>query len=269
VIPAEVDLDAYLRRIAIARTDPAAEGPSLSLLNALHEAHVAAIPFENLDILLARPVRLDMGSLQAKLVTARRGGYCFEHNSLFMGVLRRLGFDVTPLAARVRLGATEVLPKTHMLLRVALAEGPFLVDVGFGGEGPIRPLPLEDGGGLRVGCAGCRLRRDGDLWVLQADTTGEWADLYAFTLERHFPADFEMANHYTSTYPTSRFVQNLVVQRSWRDRRVLLRNRELISRGATSTETTTLRHPDQLIEVLEREFGLSFPPGTRFSRPVF
>src|SRR5512139_458454 len=92
-----VDVEAYLRRIGVAD----AGAPSLAGLAALHERHVAAIPFENLDVLLGRPIRLDLDSLQAKLVRARRGGYCFEQNTLFAAVLERLGFAVTPLGARV------------------------------------------------------------------------------------------------------------------------------------------------------------------------
>src|SRR6516164_7620350 len=94
-----LDLPAYLDRVEY--TGPCA--PTTAVLQALHLAHVTHIPFENLDIQLGRPIRLDLESLQAKLVRARRGGYCFEHNTLFAAVLERLGFGVTRLAARVRL----------------------------------------------------------------------------------------------------------------------------------------------------------------------
>ncbi len=265
---AELDIDAYLRRLGLA-DDPTLRTPSLEPLSRLHEAHVAAIPFENLDVLLGRRIRLDLASVQAKLVGARRGGYCFEHNSLFMAVLERLGFQVTSLAARVRLGATDLRPKTHMLLRVDLPDGPLLADVGFGGDGPIRPLPLDTGGEVTLGATGCRLRREGGLWVLQGNAGGDWTDLYAFTLERHFPADYEMANYYTSTHPQSRFVRNLIVQRSWPDRRIVLVNRELVVRRPDSTQASTLRDPDDLVQALERHFGLSFPSGTRFTKPGF
>jgi N-hydroxyarylamine O-acetyltransferase len=262
----DLDLDGYFRRIGY---DGPPGGPSLTLLTELHEAHVAAVPFENLDILLGRPIRLDLPSLQSKLITSRRGGYCFEHNTLFQAVLERLGFTVTPLAARVRVGVDGIRPRTHMLLRVDLPEGPFLADVGFGGEGPIHPLPLVVGHETRVGIAGCRLRREGDLWVLEGNATGEWTDLHAFTLERHYAVDYEMANYFTSTHPRSAFVQNLVVQRSWPERRAILRNATLVLRNEHTVETTTVRDPSHLIEVLERHFGLGFPPETRFSRPAF
>src|SRR5690349_15099497 len=126
-----LDLDAYLDRIGYA-------GPRLPtrrVLEGLHLAHTTHVPFENLDILLGRPIRLDLDSLQAKLVRDRRGGYCFEQNTLFAAGLEQMGFAVTRLAARVRFGASRLLPRTHMLLRVDVEGEPFLADVGFGGSG--------------------------------------------------------------------------------------------------------------------------------------
>ena len=255
-----LDLDAYLARIGY-------HGPrhaSREVLVALHEAHQASIPFENLDILLGREISLELDALQRKLVSGRRGGYCFEQNTLFRAVLEALGFRVTSLAARVR-GGGLLRPRTHMLLRVDLEDGSWLADVGFGGDGPVHPLPLAatDEG------PGHRLRREDDLWVLTGDATGERTDLYAFTLEPHFHVDFEMANHFTSTWPRSPFVQSLTAQRSWPNRRAILRNRDLVVREGSTVRNGTIRDPAHLLEVLDREFGLSFPPGTRFSRPDF
>jgi len=260
-----IDLGAYLERTG-ARAPLA---PSAEALADLQQAHVAAIPFENLDILLGRPITLAPESLQAKLVTARRGGYCFEQNTLFGAVLGRLGFDVTPLAARVRVGATGIRPRTHMLLRVDLPEGPFVADVGFGADGPVRSLPLQGGHERWIGATGHRFREEDDLWVLEGNTGGEWLDLYAFTLEPQYPVDFEMANHFTSTYPRSPFVNTLVAQRSWPERRIVLRDRDLVLREGRVAETTTVRDPEHLLEVLDRHFDLAFPSGTRFSRPGF
>ena len=111
---AKLDLDAYLRRIGF--SGPAE--PSEAALVALHRAHLAAIPFENLDIMLGRGVQVDLDSIQAKLVHARRGGYCFEHGQLFGAVLERLGFGVDRLLARVGPDGAPVPPRTHLTLRV-------------------------------------------------------------------------------------------------------------------------------------------------------
>src|SRR5262245_53404654 len=136
-----LDLDADRHRIGY--TGPLT--PTRETLAGLHLAHATHIPFENLDILLGRPIRLDLEALQAKLVRGRRGGYCFEQNTLFAAALERVGFPVTRLAARVRLGATGVRPRTHMLLKVDLEGASFLADVGFGGEGLLQPLPFVPG----------------------------------------------------------------------------------------------------------------------------
>ncbi len=270
------DLEAYLTRIgvpagAVAGAQDKTSGgeAALTTLRELHEAHVAAIPFENLDILLGRPIRLDLASLQAKLVAGRRGGYCFEQNTLFQAVLDSLGFRVTPLAARVRVGATGVRARTHMLLRVDLDREPFLADVGFGAGGLVTPLPLALGAELRNGPFAYRLVREGELWVLQGSSGGGWADQYAFTLEPQHPVDYEVANYYTSTHPQSAFVTNLTAQRSWPERRAVLRNRELVITTSAGDVATPIRDPEHLLEVLAAEFDLSFPPGTRFSRPEF
>jgi N-hydroxyarylamine O-acetyltransferase len=260
-----VPLPAYLERIG--ETPPLT--PTLEGLVALHRAHCAAIPFENLDILLGRSVALELPALGAKLVHARRGGYCFEHNTLFRAVLRELGYRVDAFAARVRAGATGVRPRTHMLLRVELPEGPFLADVGFGGEGPVHPVPCVVDRETWVGPYGHRLRREGPLWVLQGSLDGSWTDLYAFEPEPAPDIDFEMGNHYTSTHPRSPFVQNLVAQRSWPERRAVLRNRELKVRSSEGATVIAIRDREHLLEVLEEVFELRFPVGTRFSRPEF
>ena len=141
------DLSAYLRRIGLAK----APAPGVGSLFALHRAHAESIPFENLDILLGRPIRLDLPSLEAKLVSALRGGYCFEQNTLFAAALTAIGFTVTPLAARVRLGDRRDSARAHMLLSVRAGEKDWLADVGFGGGGLLEPMPIEPSGEARQG----------------------------------------------------------------------------------------------------------------------
>jgi N-hydroxyarylamine O-acetyltransferase len=261
----DIDLDAYLARIGYG----GGSEPDLRTLTALHAAHVAAVPFENLDILLGRGISLELEALQAKIVGGRRGGYCFEQNTLFQAVLQRLGYRVVPLAARVRAGPPGVRPRTHMLLRVELDDGAWLSDVGFGGDGLVHPLSFAPGAEVRTAGAVHRLRREGDLWVLTADMGDGPGDLYAFTLEPQYDVDYEMANHFTSTWPGSKFVQTLTAQRSWLEGRAILRNRELTVRQGGSVRTETIRDPEHLLDVLQREFGLWFPAGTRFTRPEF
>ena len=254
--PDTLNLDAYFGRIGYA-------GPrevSIESLSTLHTSHLATIPFENVDVLLGRPIRLDIASLQAKLVDRRRGGYCFEQNTLFAAVLRHLGFRVTTLEARVRPpGATRTLPRTHMVLRVDLRDRVVLADVGFGGDGPLRPVDL-DGEVSEQGGDAYRIVEEGAVRVLQIRNADGWRDLYAFTLDEALPIDFEVANHYTSTWPESPFVTTLTAQLSLPDERRILRGRTLTVRRP-GLETMRDIAEDDIIPLLRENFGIELPEG--------
>ncbi|MFD0382453.1 arylamine N-acetyltransferase [Streptomyces stramineus] len=143
----ELDLDAYLARIKVTGDIR----PDLATLRAVHRAHVAAFPFENLEILLGRPILLEIKALQDKMVARRRGGYCYEQNLLFAAALERIGFSFTGIGARVRMGSDKLRPVTHMALKVEADGGHWLCDVGFGGEGLLEPLPFHNGVRVRQG----------------------------------------------------------------------------------------------------------------------
>ena len=251
-----MNLETYTARIGYAgdlKPDP-------ETLKGLHLAHATHIPFENLDVLLRRPVPLDLDSLWAKLVCGGRGGYCFEQNALFAAVLEQIGFRVTRLAARVRAGATGIRPRSHMLL---LVDG-CIADVGFGAEGLLLPVPLRPGEEARHFGWTYRVVTEGPLHVLQSLHPEGWFDLYSFTLEEQYPVDYEVSNHFTSTYPRSPFVRTLLVQRPGIERRLMLVNRRLIETTPQGQSETVLADDDALLEVLSSRFGLNFPPGTRF-----
>ncbi len=255
-----LDLPAYLRRIGYTgdlRNDSA-------VLQALHLAHVTRIPFENLDILLGLPIRLDLPGLQEKLVRGGRGGYCFEQNLLFAAVLGELGFPLTRLAARVRSGTQRLAPRTHMALRVEAGGSSCLADVGFGADGILLPVPFVPGGESRQFAWTYRLMEEEGTWALQSLRDGSWTDLYAFTLEPQEEVDYEVASHYTSTHPDSRFVQTLTAQISSPEVRRALRNRELLSDDGARITRRVLGGDAEILEVLSGIFGLRFPPGTRF-----
>ena len=256
-----LDLAAYLERIEF-------DGdltPNAALLDALHLAHATRIPFENLDILLGRPIPIDLASLQKKLVRDRRGGYCFEHNLLMAAVLERLGFTVQKLAARVRLGSDQVRARTHMLLMVTLNAQPLLVDVGFGAQGFQQPLPFKPGITFHRFHWPYRIVPEDDAWVLQSRSGGRWVDLYVFTLEPQHWIDYKVANYYVSTHPDSQFAQALIVQLPTPQARYSLYNYELhIDRG-TTTEKRQLRHQSERLGILAEVFDLHFPPETHFT----
>lgn len=258
---ARMDLQAYLARIGLARPGEA----SLANLVRLHEAHTLAIPFENLDVLLERPIRLDLASLERKLVHERRGGYCFEQNGLFAAVLRELGYRVTTLGARVRYFAPagSVTACSHMVLRVDCPEGPQLADVGFGGHGPTAPVPwalfVERAQRLDT----FRLVTSAAGTLLQARSQGAWLDLYEIGPEELHPIDYEVANWFTSTHPSSRFVQGLAVARPTADGRWTLRNGVLALRRGDVVEETPMRTRPELFAALARLFGIVLPEDAR------
>ena len=254
-----IDLPAYFERIGFGGGRTA----DRNCLDALHQAHANRIPFENLDILLGRPIQVDLASIQSKLVRQRRGGYCFEHNLLMGAALEQLGFSVRMLAGRVRLGSNQVRARTHMLLMVDLGEQPLLVDVGFGAQGFQRPLPFAPGETFRRFRWHYRVVPENDAWVLQSRQDEDWVDLYVFTLEPQHWIDFKVANHYVSTHPDSQFARDLIVQRPTPEARYSLLNYAFcIDRGG-AVENRTLEDQEELFGVLARTFDLHFPPGTR------
>lgn len=252
------DIDAYCARIGYVGP----REPSLDVLRGIVAAHTAAIPFENLDVLLRREIRLDPPSLCAKLVHRRRGGYCFEHNLLLLEMLSAFGFRAQGLAARVQWGRPPdvVGPRTHMLLRVELAEGSFIADVGFGGLTPTAPLALDAPGEQMTPHEPFRqVERDGEFFV-EARLGGAWSSLYRFTLQPQLRVDYEVANWFTSTHPESLFVRHLVVSRPGHDGRyALFNNRLTIRRRDGSSERRVLRGAAEFAQVLAGDFAITMP----------
>lgn len=255
-----LDLDAYFRRIGYTGRPE----PSRAVLEALHLAHATHIPFENLDILLGRPIGLDLASLQEKLVAGGRGGYCYEHNLLLAAALEKVGFGVTRLAARVRYRTQHMLPRLHMLLLVNVDGSKWVADVGFGLEGLLLPVPFEAGRESRQFAWTYRVVEEAGEWMLQSQRDGSWTPLYSFSLEPQMPADYEVANYYSSTHPDSRFTRTLVVQLPAPGARIALRNLELITDTGGAVATRMLAGDDELLAVLAGTFGLRFAAGTRF-----
>jgi N-hydroxyarylamine O-acetyltransferase len=262
------DLDAYLRRIAF----HGPREPTLQVLGALHALHPAAIAFENLDPLLGRPVSLAIDDLQSKLVGSRRGGYCFEQNALFRAALDALGFAVTPLIARVVWMAPPgrpVGPRNHMLLRVDLAEGPYIADVGFGGQLVSAPLKLEPGLEQTTAQAVLRLSSQGDGLVAETQLATGWTAMYRFTLEPAEDSDYDLSNWYTSTHPKFFLTTNLLAERLTPQMRWSLFNARLTKRYPDGRAgVMELTSPEALGDTLERVFGLTPPaePPAIFAR---
>lgn len=251
-----LNLDAYFERIHWGGDTR----PVYDTLAGLLHAHMQYIPFENLDVLLGRPPRLDLDSLQAKLVRAKRGGYCFEQVTLFAAVLEQLGFEpVRHLARVVMVTPRNAAPRTHMFLTVQLPEGRFLLDAGFGGHAPRVPVPLEAGGRVQYGEQVHGLVRDGRFWVLQTQVDGKMSDLWASTLEEEFPIDFEMGNHYTASYPASPFVNRLMLRAFTPTGRVTVMNRDVTVWTGNTPQASQLADRQALRGLLTEHFGFDLP----------
>lgn len=259
-----IDLEAYFTRIGYTGS----RVPTLSTLNAISAAHVGAIPFENIDVLRGVPIDLEVGALEQKLVFARRGGYCFEQNTLLLEVLGQLGFRVQPISARVRWGRPrEFTPaRTHLFVRVELAEGSYLADVGVGSMSLTSALRLDDAGEQATPHEPRRILRENGLLYHQARLGDAWHDVNEFTLEEMPLIDRVVANWYTSTHPQSHFRNRLLVARAKPEGRVTLADRELTQRGHDGhAYVTRIADHAELLAVLEAHFGITLPSGTQLA----
>lgn len=262
-----MDLDGYFARIGY----DGPRTPTVDVLSALMMAHVRTIPFENIDVLASRPVELGTDALYRKLVTARRGGYCFEQNGLFLVVLEALGFDVTPLSARVRLDRPrDFTPaRTHVLLRVVVAGVPWLADVGVGAASLTAPIRFDVQGEQPTPHEARRLVHEDGRWFHQIRYGERWADVYELTGEAMPLIDRVVANWYTSTHPQSHFKDRFMVARAATDGgRVTMLNDKLTRRGRDGIATSRTVDEGELRTVLGEEFGIVLPDDVRFAVPA-
>ena len=249
------DLAAYFDRIDFhthARPDRAT-------LEALVAAHTATIPFENLNPFLGLPVPLSLEALVDKLVHQRRGGYCYEQNGLFSHVLETIGFEFTPLAARVLWMQSDdaLTPRTHKLLLVALPEGQVLADVGFGGAVCTGVLDLMAERPQITPHERFRLLKLNGEWRQQIEIGGEWRTTYRFDLSPQLQVDDELGNWWTSASPLSHFTFSLIAARSPAGRRQTLRNFDYsVHVPGNESQKRRLDGPDEVCEVLESDFDI-------------
>lgn len=253
-----MNLDAYFARVGF----NGARAPTFETLRDLHLAHAQTIAFENLNPLLGWRVPLDLPSIEEKLVRSGRGGYCFEQNGLLAAALRELGFKVTGLAARVLWNAVEgaIRPRTHMVLKVDVGGEPYVADVGFGGLTLTTPLRLVTDLEQSTAHERFRLVKIEDDLKLEALIGAAWKTLYRFDLQPQFETDYEMYNHYTSTYPTSHFRSMLVAARPVPGARYALSNNQLtIHHIDGPSERRLLATVGEVRQTLESMFGLTLP----------
>lgn len=262
-----MNLNAYFARVGFNGSAVA----DLPTLRALHRLHIEAIPFENLDVLLGRRIDMSEAAVERKIVEERRGGYCFEQNTLFRGVLEALGFKTEAFLGRIRRNVPPDVrtPLTHMVLRVSIDGTPWLADVGFGSLGTPAPIRLDIDTEQETQLEPRRIARRGSTLFHQARLGDEWVDLYEFTLEHPAPMDFELGNWFSCTHPKANFVNNLVVTRVEGTSRLLINNREFVVRHLDGTaEKRELASHAELMELLASRFGLTLPAGAVVRAPA-
>lgn len=244
-----MDITSYLKRINY----HGLLAPTAETLRALHQAHVLAVPFENLDIHLGQPILLDQEHLFDKMVTRRRGGFCLELNSLFAALLREVGFNVTLLAANV--GDPCGPEFDHLALLVRLEE-PWLADVSFGNLF-LEPLRLNEPGkqGQRSGVCR-RLHQNGEGMMLEWSQDRRWVDAYRFTLQPRQLSDFAEACYYLQTSPESIFTQKRICYRATPKGRISLRDMQLVITTNGQRHQQELTGQDEYVAMLQKYFEI-------------
>lgn len=248
-----MDVQAYLDRIGYR----GAFTPTFETLYALHLAHVLAVPFENFDNFLGRPISLDPVDLFTKIVTARRGGYCYELNGLFSLLLEEIGFSVTRLIARVRYGSRPPYPRSHQALLVHIGDESWLVDVGFGGNGLLEPFPFVTEHVATQGSEQFRLRSvEQEEYLLQGFLRDQWESLYSFSVHPCEPVDYRYANYFHSHSPESIFMQRRICTIPTKDGRKILVDHSLSIRQNGRNEKLTAGSESEVTDILREHFGI-------------
>jgi N-hydroxyarylamine O-acetyltransferase len=248
------DLGAYCRRIGI-------ESPTASdreSLIAMSEAHATTIPYENLEIQLGREMSLEEVDLERLLVAGKRGGYCFQMNLLFARALESVGFDVSLSQGRVWLTSPDVVPPpAHLILRVELDGEPWLVDVGFGGGGMRRPIPMCAGEESLQGGRRYRLRDAAGFGLMfERFEGGSWIPQFSFDQRPCERVDFVHSNYFLSHSPESFFVQHRICAIATEAGEKTLFDTNLRIREGDDIEDTTLEEGPEVLEALREHFGI-------------
>jgi N-hydroxyarylamine O-acetyltransferase len=249
----EKTLTAYLRRIGV----PGLAEVDAAALRTLHRAHQMTVPFENLSIPrfgLSEPISLDPGALLDKIVSRRRGGFCYELNGAFAMLLEALGADVTRVAARVHGDAGFGPPFDHLALIVRPGDGsgPWLADVGFGSHS-VYPLLSESRHSQDDPAARFLLTDapDGDVDVFKDGQPQYRIERRARGLD-----DFVPTCWWQQTSPQSHFTRGTICSRLTEGGRVSISDRSLIRTAGGSRTEEQIPGDARLLAAYRDHFGI-------------
>lgn len=265
--PRLTNLNLYLQRLGFS----AAPAPTLDTLRRLQLRHTFVFPFENLTTLSGEPVLIDLPSIEQKVLHEGRGGYCYELNNMFLALLQDLGFEARGISGRVVLGQPEGAwtSRTHRLSLVTLDGVRYISDVGFGGMVPTAPLMLDTVAEQLTPHEAYRIEPHSDGYTLRANVAGEWRAMYIFDLQRQEDIDYALGNWYVSTHPDSTFCKRLMVSltgEGWR--RTLSDSSFTLHRMGRESERREVTDVDEVIGVLESEFGIRVPASAQLRRVI-
>lgn len=226
-------------------------------------AHMFHVPFENLDIGRKRRIGLTEERLWDKIVVQQRGGFCYELNGLFASLLRKIGFQVTYLNARV-FNHQDGLPGIDfdhlaLLVQMPCRPGGWLADVGFG-DSFNEPLRFEDLSEKAQGLRSYRLEQVPNGFVTwQRNYDGSWERHYFFDLQPHqFPAEYEAACLYHQTSPRSSFTRGSIISRATPAGRVSLEDGWLILTENGQRSRRPIETQDEYRKLLKQYFDIAF-----------
>lgn len=251
-----MELQPYLDRVKF-------EGvprPDLDTLTRLHRGHVDNIPYENLDVQFARNVTRRPADIFDKLVTRRRGGWCYEMNGLLSWALEEIGFDITHMAGAVmREVRGDWAIGNHLVLLVQL-DRPYIADVGFG-DGLVEPVPLAEGA-ISQRRLSFRLENLGQGWWRFHNSPGGGARSFDFEIRRADEALLDERCAWLQTNAESPFVQSAVVQRHAPEGLSIMRGRVLKTMGEELV-TRNIASATDYVDALAHVFGLTLPEAVR------
>jgi N-hydroxyarylamine O-acetyltransferase len=246
-----MNLDRYLERINY----HGSRSPTLATLKALQLAYVYNVPFENLDIHLARPIELSVENIYQKIVEQQRGGFCYESNTLFHALLELMGFEVKYAAATMLLDASLNFEFNHMVLLVDLDEK-YLVDVG-NGQSCLQPMQIDANEIVHYEDVAYRVREYKDRFALYFKAEdAEWSPRFSFTTVSRQLQEYENMCHITQTSLESHFTQKRVVTLAKPDGRITLADRDLEIRDSGKLEKRLLQSNQEYREALQTYFNI-------------
>jgi len=265
--PHLMNFELYLHRLGYDVAPPA----TLETLRELQLRHTSTFAFESLSTLLRVPVPIDLPSVEQKVLHDGRGGYCYELNQMYLVLLQHLGYQARGITGRVVMGGPEDAPtaRTHRLVLLTLDGVRYVSDVGFGGMVPTAPLLLDTEDEQATPHEPYRITEREGSYTLRAKVAGEWRAMYIFDLQQQSDVDYEVGNWYVSTHPDSPFVGQLKVARTGPGlRRTLSNGSYAIHRMGAESERREVTDADELIGLLQREFGIRVPQDPRLRQVV-